>query len=545
MRKKIYLLVFLGLLAYLPFVSNQLFWDDEQFIYNNAYVKSFAVDKIFTTNTVAGAGESSNYYRPLTTLSFAIDYQFWGLNPIGFHLGNAILHTAAGVILFLILIELGLKKFPSLGLASIFLVHPIQTEAVSYANSRGDSFYTFLGLAGLFLFIRLLKNLPIGFSIYDFKINLNQKWLAVGSTVFYLLSILAKEIGIAVAGLYALVFAKDWLEKKRVNKLALLTFFSSVATGLIYLGLRFTVLKFEQELNLFGESSLYGSNIIVRLLTFTKVIWVYFRLLLVPYPLHMERDIEIVTSLASIWPWLSLGFLLLIIWLGFKEYKNKKTTWIWFGACWMLIPLLPVSGIFPINGILYEHWLYLPQVGWWLMIYGALAFFFGKFWQNKLFKQVFSFIIGIWLLLTWRQNYIWANPVRFYNYTLGFAQSARLHNNLAMAYADQNDLDGAITHYKKSIEISDLYPQTHFNLGNAYLEMDEYELAEKEFLRAIELSPGFFLPYRNLVAAYFNQKKFEEALSILDLAEARFENIPIIQEMRGVIQSSMSAESQN
>lgn len=545
MRQKLVFLVLLGFLAYIPFVRNQLFWDDEQFIYNNEYVKSFAIEKIFTTNTIAGAGESSNYYRPLTTLSFAIDYQFWGLNPIGFRLVNAILHTAAGVILFLIFLELGLKKIPSLGLASIFLVHPLQTEAVSYANSRGDSFYTFLGLIGLYFFLRLLRNRPIIINIYDLNINLNQNLLGFGSISFYLLSILAKEIGIAIVGLYALVLAKEWLEKKRVSKFALTSFILSVVTGLTYLALRFTALKFESELNLFGESSLYGNSITVRLLTFTKVIWVYIKLLLAPYPLHMERDVELVTSLVSIWPWLSLGLVILIFWLGLKELKNKKSTWIWLGACWMIIPLLPVSGIFPINGILYEHWLYLPQVGWWLMIYGVLLLSFGKFWNKKIIKQVFGLALGIWLILTWRQNYIWANPIRFYNYTLGFAQTARLHNNLAMAYADQNNLDKAISHYQRSIEISDIYPQTHFNLGNAYIEIDELEQAEREFLRAIELSPGFFLPYRNLVVVYFNQQKFTEALEVLSQAETQFGNLPTIQELKAIINNSMSAESLN
>ena len=117
LKKYCLLLIGIGILVYTPSLTNKLFWDDEQFIYNNQHVKRFDIVKIFTTNTIDGAGETSNYYRPLTTLSFAFDYQLWGINPIGYHLTNTLLHTSAGVLVFLLLLSLGMTKKPAFTIA--------------------------------------------------------------------------------------------------------------------------------------------------------------------------------------------------------------------------------------------------------------------------------------------------------------------------------------------------------------------------------------------------------------------------------------------
>ena len=124
MRKysKTLLLVIITLAVYFSSLFNHFVWDDEQFIYRNQYVASFDVSHIFSTNTIAGAGETSNYYRPITTLSFAWDYLFWGLNPIGYHLTNTLLHIGAGILLYIILKNLRFSKVAAFWLSLIFLV---------------------------------------------------------------------------------------------------------------------------------------------------------------------------------------------------------------------------------------------------------------------------------------------------------------------------------------------------------------------------------------------------------------------------------------
>ena len=71
-------LFILGMVAFLPGINGPMFWDDDAFITDNVYVTEFNWQKIVTSPTTAGAGQINDYYRPLTSLSFAVDYWLWG-----------------------------------------------------------------------------------------------------------------------------------------------------------------------------------------------------------------------------------------------------------------------------------------------------------------------------------------------------------------------------------------------------------------------------------------------------------------------------------
>jgi protein O-mannosyl-transferase len=212
------ILFILGLVSYGFGLNNQFVWDDEQFIYKNQFVKTFAVKEIFTTNTIAGAGELSNYYRPLTTLSFAIDYSIWGLTPFGFHLTNLLLHISAGCVLILILRALKIPIIPATIIAGLFIVHPIQTEAVSYANSRGDSLFTFFAFGSVLSFLYVLSKKNYAITIYNLSLSLTPKIFGTLAVMLYATSIFSKEIGIATGGLHAVVFLHHFFSKKKSIK---------------------------------------------------------------------------------------------------------------------------------------------------------------------------------------------------------------------------------------------------------------------------------------------------------------------------------------
>lgn len=524
--KLIGILVIIGLIAYLPSLNNKFVWDDEQFIYKNQYVKTFDVKNIFSQNTIAGAGENSTYYRPLTTLGFAIDHSIWGLNPIGFHLSNTTLHIAASIILFLILIELGISKNISFWISAIFLTHPLQTEAVVYANSRGDSMFIFWALLGIFAFTLLNKKKYFKFSIYNLIIEFNKIVLSILSVLFYLLSILGKEIGLATLGIYFLVFFYFNLQKLIKNKDDLLklvkekayesaTLFSLILTAIIYLVFRSKVLNISSSTNFYSPESAYGSSLYVRLHTFTKALWTYFQLIFFPYPLHMERSLEILKEPYSIWLFATIAVVVLIFALGLIEYKKRKKLYIWFGALWFIGMLVPVSGILPINGLIYEHWLYMPIIGFLIFFYGSVNLIF-KNKLNMIFKFLLPVITVIYIGLTIRQNYIWGDPIRFYNYTLGFSDSPRLYNNLAMSHAEIGEVEKAIEIYTNTIAIGDYYPQTHHNLGNAYSQLGQFDLAEESFRTAIRMNDAFFPSYAPLINIFLTQERYEEALPLLE-----------------------------
>lgn len=527
-------LALVGAVVYCTSLSNPFIWDDEQFIYRNSFVTQFKLPELLTNSITSGAGELSNYYRPLTSLSFAIDYAIWGLRPFGFHLTNIFLHVSAGVLLYLVLRQLsGTPTHPSWfwqewqwWIAALFLVHPLQTEAVTYINSRGDSLYVFLILLSLLTTLlwwqKKRPSLPT--VIKNVTSQQLQIILFCLSMITFTLSIFAKELGILGAALLPLtVFTFELNKHTSLTKSAQLilkkwwwwVLIGSIAAT--YLLLRATVLNFQNSFNFYDRTdNVYGQSIAVRLGTFFRVFWTYQQVQLFPYPLHMERSITLEHSIFNWWSLATLFFLVTLTALGWHEYRKHKTVWIWFGLVWYLVCLLPVSGIIAINGVLYEHWLYLPLVGWLLLWWRIGSLLLKKVPALLLVGGVCTLAI-MYSLLTIRQNYLWGDVIRFYTYTLQFNQTPRLWNNLGMAYADRNQYQAALAAYQQAIDHGGKeYSQIFHNLGNTFEHIGNRSAAQSAYEQAIALNPHFYFSYPSLINIYMETKQYQAAQPLLE-----------------------------
>lgn len=577
-KQKLSLVLFvLGMVVYVPSLSGKFFWDDEQFITQNEQVKQVKLwPELFRHSTTTGAGLVSNYYRPLTSLSFGVDRLIWGLEPLGFHLTNNLMHSLAGVVLFLLLCELGLERKLAAFVAAVFLVHPVQVEAVAYVNSRGDSFYALLLFAGLYLYAhsfrkeipdrlatrnrQTVENDSVGIKNLQAVsvLLLGSKRRMLGWAIAcYFLAILAKEVAVAGLGLYGLVLVKELLEgiprlsgatqsarHARDDKLALKSLASlsslairykdqAVALGVMMVGLggylyaRMTALNFVNSLNFVGDSSAYAESVWVRLFTFGRVFWTYIGLLLVPYPLHYERTSEILAGINFEFM-VMLAVIVGLLALGWWEWKKMGKVWIWLGTLWFAGMLIPVSGVIPINGLIYEHWLYVPMVGFGLLAYGVFGLLveeapYRLAWRIrkavrgdsagiKSLPALSAVVVGAYSLLSVRQEWIWAEPSRFYEYTLQYANTARLHTNLGNEYLNKKELDKAVAEFVGAIAVNDGLPETYYNLGRAYELMGEDEKAKDSYERAIELAPAFFYAYPPLIELLIEQESYGEAV---------------------------------
>lgn len=526
----------------MPSFNNPFIWDDEQFVYKNVFVQEFDVGKIFTTNTIAGAGEVSSYYRPLTSLSLAVDYHFWDLNTVGYHLTNTLLHALAAVLLYLILRKLKIGEFSSLAISLIFALHPLQTQTVIYINSRGDSLYTIFAFASILSFIQLLGRKTKSFKIYNSKINLGEKFWLATSIFGYVLAILSKEIALATIGIWVLLTGWFLLTEKNHNfwknskvllqdlqkffkarKEIIWAFLLGLVVVISYLLVRNFALQLPKVASPYPPGDPYGDSLAVRLATFAKVLFVYAGLIFWPHPLYMERTTDYVLSLFSGWVLGVVILGLLFLTLGWRELKKHSRPLIYFGFGWFFCFLVPVSGVVPINGLVYEHWLYLPLVGFFLVILGLLRLLkLQKYLAPKYFlylKYTLVMVLLVFVALIWNQSYIWSDRVRFYEHNLKFAKTSRLYNNLAMAYADTGELDKAIEAYEEALKINSSYPQIYHNIGNAYLEKNDLATAEDWFLQAIEKDPGFYQSHLQLIRMAVFVGDFDEAYRRIDSLE--------------------------
>ena len=119
--------------------GNELFWDDLDNFVNNKYVHSWEyLGNYFSENLIAGSGLSSNYWRPMMLIVWSVGWSFWGEWGAGYRIVNLLLHVGCAVLVYQVLTKLFAKKWFGLVVGLIFVVHPLQTEAITYASGISD-----------------------------------------------------------------------------------------------------------------------------------------------------------------------------------------------------------------------------------------------------------------------------------------------------------------------------------------------------------------------------------------------------------------------
>jgi len=508
----ILLLVVVGFILYANSFSNQMFWDDDDGILKNQFIQNWQYfPKYFSENLIAGAGLLSNYWRPILLTVFSLEWHLWKDWAPGYHFVNTSFHITDAVLLFFILLYIFKNRWLAIFTALVFLVHPLQTEAVTYVSGLGDSlsvFFMFLGIL-FYLKFRISKKTPLQSTSY------------LLSSLMYILVLMSKETAIVMP---AFIFIADFFfldqneklslkDKLKKNGKAIWPFL--VLAG-FYILLRGTLLNFKNTFNLYDEENIFTSNFHIRLFTFFRILTVYFGLLFWPFNLHMERTVEIATSLNS--PSVIFGGFIFLGLLVLAFTKFKRFPILGFGILWFFIGLAPTSNLLvPISGLLYEHWLYLPLVGIFLILIW-LGMIIGKKYhlQNILLGILIVFLIFS-SILTINRNKDWHDSIAFYNQTLQYApNSYRVINNLGMAYTDKQYYKQAEEMYKRAISLDPTNPVAYHNLANTYREIGKIDLAVENFNTAIKLDPKFIFSYNALVSLYLENKDYWEARKVLE-----------------------------
>lgn len=168
-RRAVYLLLLIvvNLALFLPSMKGDFLWDDRYFICENPSLQGSGFFRSFLFSPFGGfSGTDENsiqqdrlaqFYRPLISLSYWLDYRIWGLNPAAFHLTNIVMQTANALILFFILTSLSLGSLAAFLGAVLFAAYPLHFENVSWISGRTDLLaFMFAGFAVLF-FIRFSR----------------------------------------------------------------------------------------------------------------------------------------------------------------------------------------------------------------------------------------------------------------------------------------------------------------------------------------------------------------------------------------------------
>nr|MBU1327756.1 tetratricopeptide repeat protein [Candidatus Omnitrophota bacterium] len=471
------LIISLGFVVYFNSINSGFIWDDHLLVKDNLYIRNLPnIGKFFSGAISTDTNTKYFFYRPLQMVSYAIEYSLWKLDARGYHLVNIFLHISVAFAIIWFINILYADIFLACLTAILFIVHPVHIESVSYISGLSDM------LGALFIFICL--------SLYI----RSKSYAIIGLT--YIAALLSRETGLILP---ALILIYHFAFKKKINFKHFLFILEITFT---YILLRVIFLKPE---------IIYFTSIFQRVLGFFAALTTYFRLLVFPLDLHMAYGLKTFSLINAN---VITGFLIFVFLLFYALKKKKDNELIFFSIFWFLVALLPVSNIYPINAYMSEHWLYVPSIGFFLILAKGLVCLY----KNKNFYPIAIIsivtLLTIYSLLTIRQNEYWKDPVFFYKRTLKYApHDLRLYINLGNAYADTGKFQKAIYWYKKALIRAPNNWKLYLNLGAAYADMGRLQKAVRWYKKALKINPDSISVYNNLGVLYIRLGKCKEAIS--------------------------------
>jgi tetratricopeptide (TPR) repeat protein len=519
----IVLIAVLGLIVYSNTFDVPFQFDDGGNIPENPQIKELANIPGFFAVEKPGPFAS----RPLLHATTALNHYFGGLDTRGYHAVNLALHLINGVLLYLLVFLTGRRlRFEESSLrtaaalsALVFVVHPLQTEAVTYIVSRSTLLSTMFYLLGIILFLKAATS------------ERRKVLYGAGLFVASLLGMASRENFVTfplMLFLYDLFFisgfsAKDAL--KRHYKLYL-----PVVLSLGYFA--FIVLS-----NTYDRSADYpgiGVKPHDYVITQFNAHWTYLRLLVFPAGQNADYDYPISRTLFDFPTFISfVGYL--VLWaVGIVLAKKRPVAA--FGALWFLVTLIPISFAVAFMGlrlgnVIFEHRAYLSSAGAIAAAVCGIVFLTER--SEKLRIAAVSGIVVLSLVLSvaaYERNTVWRSDVSLWEDVVKKSpEKDRGHYNLALAYQNRRMMEEAIEQYEEAIKIRPgvseahelgliIKDKSHFNLGLIYQEMGLLEKALEHYETAIKINQDNAKAHSMIGVLYRKKGRNDKAIEYYETA---------------------------
>jgi len=426
-------------------------------------------------------------YYPLRSLSFALDYEIWGLNPGGFKLTNYLIHLANVLLVFWLIrrlfrhpaaAETPARKWWDASVAAfaagVFGLHPLVVEPVAWVSGREELLMT-LGALGCFHFHLTARNLQLRNAKATGVLACH-----VGTTLCCVAACLSNAVGAVIP---LLITAWDLLTLARPKLLRIV--YSTGALWLIAVA-TIVVKKLGEVGDTAGAPAIFSPAWLTMVL---NIFWLNLKTLLWPTRLAVHYawpspdgflDLEVILGGIS----LVLGCVVLwVLW-------RRKLTLALFGLCWFGLALGPVGGIIAHHICRADRFLYLPLVG--LAVALALGLRrFGNFVKGPLSAGgaaaagALVLFGAAWLsaaqLQTWRNSVsMWENAVRV------DPNNSFAHSCLADDLAAAKQFQRAILHYEKAMRLPPALPDTLADFAWVLATCDDPDLRDDS--RALQLA---------------------------------------------------------
>jgi tetratricopeptide (TPR) repeat protein len=347
-----------ALAATLPFagtLGHGFALDDAPEVVQNERIRSLAsVPQVFAEGSWAGAGDPAPIYRPLTTVTYALNHAAGGLSPFGFHLANVLLHGLVSLLVLALAVRLGLPLAAAAAGAILFAVHPIHVEVVANVVGRKDALATGFVILAVLAHARALAAVGRGWSLLP--------------PLAFAAALLSKESGVAALGgivAWDLLFAREAWNVRRGRTLALYAAYGAVFG--LYLWARWTAvgsLGIPLATIPFVENPIPHLALGPRLFTAVAVLGRGLGLLLFPATLSPDYSYDAVPAVESPFDPRFIASAAAIIAIGWGTLRAwRRAPVLAFAALWYGAAVFPVSNLLvPVGTIFGERLLYLPSV---------------------------------------------------------------------------------------------------------------------------------------------------------------------------------------
>jgi tetratricopeptide (TPR) repeat protein len=464
------LLVLATVAAYLPALRGGWVWDDDAYVTENPLLaEPGGLRKIWFSL------ESRSQYFPLTYTSFRAERALWGLDPLGYHLTNVLLHAANALLVWLLLARLSVPG--ALFAAALFALHPVQVESVAWVTERKNV------LSGLFFFATILAWLRV----QEPGERRPRRWYAV-SLACFALALSAKT---TVAVLPAVLALLLWFREGRVAARRLLPLVPFAALGL---GMGLVTVWWERfrQGTAGAEFAYPGAE---RLLIAGRALPFYLGKLLWPASLafsYPRWSIDAGDPRQYLWPAAVLGAAA-GLWLGRARIGRGPFA----AGLFFLVCLLPLIGPFALYTFRYslvaDHYQYLACLGPLALFAAALQRVPGSRPAARAVRLGLpAAVLALCAALTWRQAGIYRDGVTLWRDTLAKNPSSWFaRNNLAHALHQQGDLEGALAAVGEALRLKADDPVIHTNRGAILESAGRFDEAIESYREALRLLPGY------------------------------------------------------
>lgn len=477
------------ILVYANTLNAPFIFDDFHSIIDNPAIK---IANLSPTSLITAATQSHAKHRWLPNLSFALNYHAHGAKVLGYHLVNILIHFLTGITAYLLFLTT-MRLLPktdavpkgeiALLAALLWLVHPLQSNAVTYIVQRMTSMMTLFYLLSLLCYVKgRIEKRAAGKRNAFFTISL----------LCGLLALFSKENAVMLPLLllaYEYFFIPADCHKKNIYRISIATIgLVSLLLGWLFLGSH----PVETILNGYRTRSF---TLPERLLTEPRIIFFYLSLLLLPLPsrLNINHDFAVSHALLSppqtIFAIAGLAGIVMLI----RHLYQREQRLLSFALLWFLANLLIESTVIPLE-LLFEHRLYLPSL---FLFPAAVTILYNLTTTHRAMARSISAICLLLLaLLTWQRNTTWATAESLW------IDVVRKSPNLARG---------------------------HVNLGRAFIAEKRFQEAEQQLRRAMTLEPADSRAYQALAALYYQQQRYQDGLTTARLAMTkRYADLPAI-----------------